>query len=262
MEFLPFPKIPRYTRECVITEKLDGTNASVLIAPLGTPTQPPSVFDNIAYWDDFDTNTRWGMWAGSRVRWLQTWEDNYGFANWVRNNARELQKLGEGHHFGEWWGNGIQRGYGLTEKKFSLFNTHRWDDAQLRPKCCDVVPTMYRGDFDSAKVQMVIEDLAKRGSMAAPGFMNPEGIIIYHTAGNLMFKKTIKGDEEGKSYEGHEKKIREPKPPRDPNKGGRRKELVPIDFPDRRKPFDLPLSREDVKELPGARDADTGPQTG
>ena len=28
-EFVGFPKIPRLTRDCVITEKLDGTNASI-----------------------------------------------------------------------------------------------------------------------------------------------------------------------------------------------------------------------------------------
>ena len=33
------------------------------------------------------------------------------------------------------------------------------------------------------------------GSIAAPGFMKPEGIIIYHTAANQYFKKTIDGDD-------------------------------------------------------------------
>jgi len=28
--------------------------------------------------------------------------------------------------------------------------------------------------------------------------MNPEGIVIYHTAGNLYFKKTIENDKKGK----------------------------------------------------------------
>jgi hypothetical protein len=34
--------------------------------------------------------------------------------------------------------------------------------------------------------------------MAAPGFMNPEGVVIYHTAGDLYFKKTIKNDDKPK----------------------------------------------------------------
>jgi len=31
MEFVSFPKIARLSRECVITEKIDGTNASIYI---------------------------------------------------------------------------------------------------------------------------------------------------------------------------------------------------------------------------------------
>lgn len=95
-------------------------------------------------------------------------------------------------------GAGIQCGYGLKEKRFSLFNVHRWEES--RPSCCHVVPTLYKGDFDTAKIQEVLDNLALNGSIAAPGFMNPEGIIIFHTQGNLMFKKTIKNDEKGKSY--------------------------------------------------------------
>jgi hypothetical protein len=57
----------------------------------------------------------------------------------------DLLTLGPGRHFGEWWGAGIQRRYGLTEKRFSLFNVTRWGEA--RPACCHVVPTLYRGPF-------------------------------------------------------------------------------------------------------------------
>jgi hypothetical protein len=31
MDFVGFPKVPRLSREVVVTEKIDGTNASVLI---------------------------------------------------------------------------------------------------------------------------------------------------------------------------------------------------------------------------------------
>ncbi len=34
-----------------------------------------------------------------------------------------------------------------------------------------------------------------RGSVCVPGFMNPEGIVIYHIAGNLLFKKTLVHDD-------------------------------------------------------------------
>jgi hypothetical protein len=36
------------------------------------------------------------------------------------------------------------------------------------------------------------------GSAASPGFMKPEGVIAYHVAGNLFFKKTIEKDAEWK----------------------------------------------------------------
>ncbi|KKK97207.1 hypothetical protein LCGC14_2655100, partial [marine sediment metagenome] len=35
-------------------------------------------------------------------------------------------------------------------------------------------------------------------SLAAPGFKEPEGIIIYHIAANQMFKKTFDHDEKHK----------------------------------------------------------------
>lgn len=123
-EFQPFQKIPRLSRECVITEKLDGTNASIYIG------------------DDGE------FLIGSRTRWITPDDDNYGFARWAHENKDELLKLGAGHHFGEWWGAGVQRRYGLAEKRFSLFNTHRWSDALgARPACCSVVPVLFQGIF-------------------------------------------------------------------------------------------------------------------
>ncbi len=122
-EFKPFPKMARLSRECIITEKIDGTNASVYIGPTDFKTPNESV--STIFKKD---GTVLGMWAGSRTRWLTTASDNFGFANWVVDNATELFGLGEGHHFGEWWGSGIQRGYGFKngERFFSLFNALRW----------------------------------------------------------------------------------------------------------------------------------------
>src|SRR5271165_3703942 len=111
-DFQAFPKIPRLNREIVITEKIDGTNASIHIAEDGT------------------------VFTGSRTKWITPNDDNKGFARWVKEHEDELRTgLGYGTHYGEWWGAGIGRRYGLTEKRFSLFNTTRWTDA-VRPKCC------------------------------------------------------------------------------------------------------------------------------
>lgn len=167
--FIEFPKMPRLSREIVVTEKIDGTNAQVYVAEDGT------------------------VYAGSRTRWITPEEDNFGFARWVEQNSAELAKLGPGSHFGEWWGSGIQRGYGLNEKRFSLFNVDRW--GENRPDCCGVVPVLYRGVFDTESVNKCLRVLSETGSQAAPGFMNPEGVVVYHIAGRLGFKKTIHKDE-------------------------------------------------------------------
>jgi len=174
MEFEGFEKIPRLSREIVITEKIDGTNACVCIDEAGN------------------------MYTGSRKRWITPEDDNYGFARWAEEHKEELFQLGPGRHFGEWWGKGVQRGYGLNEKRLSLFNVSKWSDDLVRPACCSVVPVLYRGGFDTERIKAVMNCLGEWGSVAAPGFMDPEGIIIYHTAGNLYFKKTLKNDDKPK----------------------------------------------------------------
>ena len=200
MEFVEFPKMARLSRECIITEKIDGTNASICITPK-VLEMGHTDGDKIVYADQAEfiaENEQYVMRAGSRTKWITPKDDNFGFAKWAQANAAELFKLGEGHHFGEWWGQGIQRGYGLKEKRFSLFNVARWD-GELRPACCHVVPTLYKGPFLTESAEDALHDLRKGGSVAAPGFMNPEGIVVYHVAGNVGFKKTIEKDELPKS---------------------------------------------------------------
>lgn len=174
-DFPEFPKIARLSRMCTITEKLDGTNGLISI--------------------DADGYMR----VGSRTRWITPQDDNYGFALWAHDNARELSRLGEGIHYGEWWGSGIQKRYPQgTMKCFSLFNTKRWSDADVRPTCCSIVPVLYEGIFSGATVEMIMEGLREYGSQAVPGCMNPEGIIIWHDAAQMYFKKTMTKDEEWK----------------------------------------------------------------
>lgn len=172
--FVEFPKMARLSRECIITEKIDGTNAQIYITDEG----------------DFLT--------GSRNRWITPEADNFGFARWALENKGELLKLGPGRHFGEWWGSGIQRGYGLKEKRFSLFNTARWTE-ETKPACCHVVPVLYRGEFNTEIVEDVLWMLVSQGSQAVPGFRKPEGIVCFHVAANMGFKKTIEKDEVPKS---------------------------------------------------------------
>src|SRR3954469_18836515 len=116
IEFQPWPKIARLNRDIVITEKIDGTNAAVVIVPVTyggftTPLDQPEV---IAY-VDLGPDREYAVFAQSRTRFVTPKHDNYGFAGWVERNAEALvESLGEGTHFGEWWGSGIQRKYGLT----------------------------------------------------------------------------------------------------------------------------------------------------
>lgn len=200
MEFETFGKISRLSREMVITEKIDGTNAVIGIATYGAR------MDEIKRWGvqpvfmTLDENRDViCVYAGSRNRWISTQDDNHGFAKWVVSHGDEILELGEGRHYGEWWGHGIQRGYGLSEKVFSLFNVSRWNDASVRPPCCSIVPTLYVGEFDTHIVTDVLNKLADVGSIAAPGFMNPEGVVIFHTASGHLYKKTIKNDNKPKS---------------------------------------------------------------
>lgn len=227
MEFRQFGKIPRLNRLCTITEKIDGTNGVIHIEPQSTYLVPIdaayAVGDLVLF-------------AGSRTRWVKPGYDNHGFAAWVRTNAHELVKLGPGTHYGEWWGQGINRGYGLKEKRFSLFNLARWADAAVRPACCRVVPPLYEGPFTTDIVKHCLQYLANNGSTAVMGYPDPEGVVVYHHGGNSLWKATVKGDEEGKHQEGDVKQPKPPRPPKDPNKGGRRKEAVPFEGPDRRVP--------------------------
>lgn len=191
-EFRSFGKIPRLSRECTITEKIDGTNACIFIGEDG----------------EFLT--------GCRTRWITPEDDNHGFARWAHEHKDELLNLGPGRHFGEWWGAGIQRKYGLDHKRFSLFNTSRWADANpypvpfatcpdtlpkdvaFAPACCRVVPVIYHGLFDTDAVNAALMAITTLGSAAAPGFMQPEGIIIYHHASGGYFKKILEHDDEWK----------------------------------------------------------------
>jgi len=178
MEFKEFEKIPRLSREMFITEKIDGTNGCIGIDALTGE-----------------------FLVGSRSRWITPENDNFGFAKWAYAHKDELVAgLGHGVHYGEWWGSGIQRGYGLPkgEKRFSLFNVSRWLDDAVRPACCHVVPLLYQGVFDMDVIKSELHKLDALGSRASEGFKPAEGIVIYHVAANMYFKKTILHDESPK----------------------------------------------------------------
>ncbi|MFJ4768476.1 RNA ligase family protein [Streptomyces uncialis] len=181
--FQEWPKTHRLFRTVVITEKIDGTNAAIHVSPDGRVA------------------------AQSRKRLITPTADNYALAVWVHEHADTLAAiLGPGVHFGEWWGNKIQRGYGLDARTFSLFNTGLWGPsgaAPLEPRIVgaatlDVVPVLHEGLFSEDAIRFTLERLTEYGSVAAPGFMNPEGICIFHTMSRQVMKVTLDNYDAGK----------------------------------------------------------------
>ncbi|MFD7646367.1 RNA ligase family protein [Streptomyces albidoflavus] len=215
-EFVEWPKTRRLFRDIVVTEKLDGTNSAVHLTLLADweadlITSVPG--DNSLHVALVD-GVQWAVTAQSRKRIITPGKstDNFGFATWVYDNAADLVRiLGEGLHFGEWWGQGIQRGYGLDERRFSLFNAARWwaadeDGTSMNSRAeqsdiidqIDAVPVLYEGTFAEAAICAALTDLGDYGSVAAPGFMNPEGICVYHTQTRTIFKVTLDNQDAGK----------------------------------------------------------------
>lgn len=164
--FVPFQKVPRLRRRIVVTEKIDGTNAAVWVDGYGD------------------------VWAASRNRWLSTESDNFGFAAWVADHESEFADLGPTVIRGEWYGNAIQRGYGMSDRRFAVFS----QDIEI-PACCERVPVLYDGVFSDRGVNFALNTLREHGSIAAPGFMNPEGVVVYHTAAGTLAKVLLEGDE-------------------------------------------------------------------
>lgn len=180
-EFKAFPKIPRADKlTCHITEKIDGTNAQILIGPDGS------------------------FRAGSRNRWIANTgnaaDDNFGFARWADENRALLMRLGPGRHFGEWWGAGIGRRYGLSERRWWLFDRGRFSEDEIALRGLDaigvgVVPHLASCSIDGLVTTMQwVEDMLRNvGSIAVPGWMQPEGYVV-RLPGDLLFKVTDNGN--------------------------------------------------------------------
>ena len=194
MEFQAWGKTPRLNRQMVVTEKLDGTNAAVVIADRNKEHS----LGAIAVTDGY------AVFAQSRKRFVTPQSDNFGFARWVSENAPGLvEALGPGTHFGEWWGQGIQRGYGLKEKRFSLFNTNRWEYNDPRHEGVPglgTVPVLFTGLFDSSIINDIVT-YELQESYAAPGFNNPEGVVVWHDAARQSFKVLKENDDIPKGNE-------------------------------------------------------------
>jgi hypothetical protein len=155
-EFIKWASIPRIENEKYhFTEKIDGTNACIVINPDGS------------------------YFCQSRTRIITPEDDNYGFAKWVEDNEKEILKLGEGRWYGEWWGAGIQRRYDQYSKKFSLF----YYPGDLPTNTVERVPVIPVSTIEECR-----DYLLTNGSLAAPGFMNPEGAVVYSSLARTRYK--------------------------------------------------------------------------
>lgn len=241
LDFIPWPKIPRLHKEIVVSEKIDGTNAAVVIEKFGNGNA--SHPDLVARFLDPGTTDRttistftgsgakssedkyqaklitrgedvFLIAAQSRKRLITPESDNFGFARWVFDNADDLFTiLGVGRHYGEWWGSGIQRGYGLDkgERRFSLFNVSKYapliaghwdtygDEVPALYNQIGTVPVLYQGPFSEQEIEDCMQNLEEHGSQVTPGFDNPEGIVVFHTAANQVFKWTFEDAAKGNS---------------------------------------------------------------
>lgn len=200
MEFKPWPSIPRMSKErAVVTEKLDGSNSAVRIRPFDIDADRSQQVDTVSI-----DGVQYTLWAQSRKRLLQPVKekDNFGFARWVYDNAVALVRvLGPGDHYGEWWGSGIQRGYGLSEKRFSLFNAPRWaelikhDVATTEISNLYTVPLLYSGPFYNLDTAALREMLYTQGSKAVPGGRAAEGMVVYLREVNASYKVLLENDD-------------------------------------------------------------------
>lgn len=163
-EFKAWPKIPRDRGNNVtITEKIDGTNACVIV--------------------------RDGEVVGcqSRNRLIRPGDDNMGFAAFVAENLEALAGLGDGYHYGEWAGPGIQKNpHMLEQKMFFLFNTFR--PQETLPECVKQVPVLYNGPFSQDVVNRAMTNLWISATNAK---YIPEGIIVYYHDTRSFMKVTF-----------------------------------------------------------------------
>lgn len=230
-DYPKYKPIPRLHRDVVLTEKVDGSNGLIHVIDLTTEgideassvayvdgDHVQRVIEGASIYGTDQMGKKYLIRAGSRNRWLSTEKDNFGFCAWVMANADALTALGPGYHYGEWFGLGIQTGYGLDKKRFALFNVAKWYDprdprthtstfednfpkAKPCPSVVTVVPviSVVDGKHLNAEVDKALHTLESEGSFIAPGFMKPEGVVVFHAAAGVLFKATIHNDEKPKS---------------------------------------------------------------
>lgn len=191
-EFRGWGSTTREHKNKTITEKLDGTNAAVVIYN-GQVT------------------------AQSRKRIITPEDDNYGFAKWVEKNADALKEtLGYGYHYGEWYGEGIQKNpLGIEGKRFALFHATKYTQDNgfnlSRVEGLETVPLLHHGQCNMWTIPEIIQDLdiygtkvkgAKTVPVPVPGLeevlfhraASAEGIIVWNNETKTRTKILLEND--------------------------------------------------------------------
>jgi hypothetical protein len=191
-DFKGWGSTTRENKNKTITEKIDGTNACVVI------------YNGVVS-------------AQSRKRIITPDDDNYGFAKWVYDNAGALMDtLGFGYHYGEWFGEGIQKNpLGIEGKRFALFHPTKYNEKNgyelSKVDGLETVPLLHHGQCDVWTIPNIVQDLdtygskvvgAARTAINVPGIeevefhraADAEGIIIWNNETKTRTKMLLEND--------------------------------------------------------------------
>ena len=170
-----WPRPAEFNAPFLISEKIDGTHVALAVTEIDAATAVPKGAVSVTV-----SGKRWMLRAASRLRWLTDERDNFGFRAWAREHAAALVGLGPGLHRGEWYGQGIQRAYGLGERRWALFDAERWTKLpEGLPEAVEVVPVLARvpGPHLIEAVDTALRTLQGAGSLAVFG-QQAEGLVI------------------------------------------------------------------------------------
>lgn len=185
-EFRKWGSTPRWHKGLTITEKINGTNACIVI---------------------YNGQVK----AQSRNRMITPDDDNAGFAKWVYDNAGVLtDTLGYGYHYGEWFGPGIQKNpLGVESKRFALFGATKYTEGNgyelSKVDGLETVPLLFHGQGHYRTIPDVIDRLIAAGTevkgakkevnpMGFVGAAKAEGIIVYHKETQQKYKILLEDD--------------------------------------------------------------------
>jgi hypothetical protein len=174
-EFKGWGSTTRENKNKTITEKLDGTNACVVIYN-GKVT------------------------AQSRKRIVTPDDDNYGFAKWVdKNKEALLNTLGYGYHYGEWYGEGIQKNpLGIEGKRFALFHATKYTEGNgfelSRVEGLETVPLLHHGQCNVWTIPNIIQDLEIYGTRVKGAKTTPMTTAIPGLLPEVVYNKAAKAE--------------------------------------------------------------------